>query len=119
MALASYRSFRSFRAASANVEHWEDIDLRPSDEAEAAREARVRRAVFRKLLPPLFALSLVCYLDRTNISYAALQMNRDLGFTPEVYGIGTSIFFVGYILFEVPSNMLLYRVGLVAHLQVP
>ena len=62
-------------------------------------------------MPPLFVLSLVCYLDRTNISYAALQMNRDLGFTPEVYGIGTSIFFVGYILFEVPSNMLLYRVG--------
>ena len=111
MALASYRSFRSFRAASANAEQWEDVDLRPADEAEVEREARVRRAVFRKLLPPLFVLSLVCYLDRTNISYAALQMNRDLGFTPQVYAIGTAIFFIGYTAFEVPSNMVLHRVG--------
>ena len=44
-------------------------------------------------------------------SFAALQMNRDLGFTPQVYAIGTAIFFIGYTAFEVPSNMVLHRVG--------
>jgi ACS family tartrate transporter-like MFS transporter len=67
--------------------------------------------VTRRLLPFLFILYVVCFLDRVNLGFAALQMNHDLGFTPAVYGFGAGIFFLGYVLFEVPSNLILARVG--------
>ena len=67
--------------------------------------------VTRRLLPFLFVLYVVCFLDRVNIGFAALQMNHDLGFSPAVYGFGAGIFFLGYVLFEVPSNLVLARVG--------
>ena len=51
------------------------------------------------------------FLDRVNIGFAALTMNHDLGFSPEVYGFGAGIFFLGYFLFEVPSNLMLEKVG--------
>ena len=51
------------------------------------------------------------FLDRSNVGFAALQMNRDLGFSAAAFGLGAGIFFVGYSLFEVPSNLLLVRVG--------
>ena len=54
---------------------------------------------------------LVAYIDRTNIAVAALTMNKDLGFSAYFYGIGAGIFFIGYLLFEVPSNMVLEKVG--------
>jgi D-galactonate transporter len=61
---------------------------------------------------PLFVLCfLFAYLDRVNISFAKLQMQSELGFSDTVYGLGASLFFVGYFMFEVPSNMLLHRVG--------
>src|SRR5215475_6011751 len=69
------------------------------------------RKVSLRLLPLLFALFICNYIDRTNIAMAKLQMNRDLHFSETAYGIGASIFFVGYILFEVPSNLILVRVG--------
>src|SRR5262244_400247 len=69
------------------------------------------RRVSMRLLPLLFALFVCNYIDRTNIAMAKLQMNRDLHFSETAYGIGASIFFVGYILFEVPSNLILVRVG--------
>jgi ACS family tartrate transporter-like MFS transporter len=50
-------------------------------------------------------------LDRLNVGFAALQMNQALGFSPAVYGFGAGIFFLGYVLFEVPSNLILARVG--------
>jgi ACS family tartrate transporter-like MFS transporter len=56
-------------------------------------------------------LSIFNYLDRVNVSFAKLQMNTDLGFSDAVYGFGASIFFVGYFLFELPSNLLLQRIG--------
>jgi ACS family tartrate transporter-like MFS transporter len=59
----------------------------------------------------LFVLYIVCFLDRVNIGFAALQMNEDLGLSPAVYGFGAGIFFVGYVLFEVPSNLMLARIG--------
>jgi len=65
----------------------------------------------RRLLPFLFLLYIVCFLDRVNLGFAALQMNHDLDFSPAVYGFGAGIFFLGYILFEVPSNLMLPRVG--------
>lgn len=67
--------------------------------------------VSRKLLPFLMLLYLIAYIDRSNISVAALQMNADLGLTAKMYGYGAGLFFVTYILFEVPSNVILARVG--------
>lgn len=69
------------------------------------------RAVNRRLLPFLFVLYIFNFLDRSNIGLAALQMNRDLGFSAAAFGLGAGIFFVGYSLFEVPSNLLLVRIG--------
>lgn len=69
------------------------------------------RRVSLRLLPFLFVLYIVNYLDRTNVGVAALRMNEDLRFSSSVYGLGAGIFFVGYALFEVPSNLLLMRFG--------
>jgi ACS family tartrate transporter-like MFS transporter len=74
------------------------------------RAATVRK-VRRRLLPFLFSLYVVCFLDRVNVGFAALQMNRDLGFSAAMYGFGAGILFIGYALFEVPSNIILARVG--------
>ena len=67
--------------------------------------------VARRLIPLMVALYTVSFLDRVNVSFAALTMNQDLKFTPEIFGWGASIFFLGYFLFEVPSNVILTRVG--------
>ena len=69
------------------------------------------RKVTWRLIPFLFLLYIVAWLDRVNVSFAALQMNSDLGFSPTVFGFGSGIFFLGYCLFEVPSNLILERVG--------
>lgn len=67
--------------------------------------------VSRRLLPFLLVLYIVSWLDRANVSFAALQMNADLGFSAAVYGFGAGIFFIGYGLFEIPSNLVMVRVG--------
>jgi ACS family tartrate transporter-like MFS transporter len=64
-----------------------------------------------RLMPFLFLLYVVAYLDRINVGFAALQMKDQLGFSDTVYGFGAGIFFAGYFLFQVPSNMVLQRVG--------
>src|SRR6202165_4551937 len=64
-----------------------------------------------RLLPILTLAYTINYLDRTNISFAALTMNKDIGLTATQYGRGAGIFFLGYCLFEVPSNLALYRFG--------
>jgi MFS family permease len=64
-----------------------------------------------RLLPFLFVCYLCAYLDRINVSFAKLQMLNDLHFSEAVYGAGAGVFFVGYLLFEVPSNLILLRVG--------
>lgn len=64
-----------------------------------------------RILPLILLSYLVAYMDRSNLSFAALQMNVDLGFSASVYGLGAGLFFVGYSLFEVPSNLLLARFG--------
>lgn len=71
----------------------------------------VIRRVSGRLLPFLMLLYLIAYIDRANISVAALQMNADLGLTAQMYGLGAGLFYVTYILFEVPSNIILARVG--------
>ena len=65
----------------------------------------------RRLIPFLFVLYVVAFLDRVNISYAQLQMSADLNFSDAIYGFGAGVFFIGYFLFEVPSNLVLERVG--------
>ncbi len=65
----------------------------------------------RRLIPFLFVLYVVAFLDRVNISFAQLQMSADLNFSDAIYGFGSGLFFIGYFLFEVPSNLLLERVG--------
>ncbi len=74
-------------------------------------EHRTMRKVYLRLLPFCFCLYLICYLDRANIGFAALTMNKDLGLSSYVYGLGAGAFFWGYFLLEVPSNLILERVG--------
>ncbi|WP_234943628.1 MFS transporter [Rhizobium rhizogenes] len=73
--------------------------------------APIMAKVSRRLLPFLFLLFLVNFLDRVNVGFAALQMNQQLGFSPQVFGFGAGIFFLGYTVLEVPSNIVLRRVG--------
>ncbi|HVB99219.1 MAG TPA: MFS transporter [Candidatus Dormibacteraeota bacterium] len=63
------------------------------------------------ILPFLFLLYIVSYLDRINIGFAALTMNRALGLTSQQFGLLAGIFFLGCFLFEIPSNLILHRVG--------
>lgn len=70
----------------------------------------LRKAAWR-LIPFMFVLYVVSFLDRINVSYAELQMGEDLGLSATVYGLGAGIFFIGYFIFEIPSNLILERVG--------
>ena len=67
--------------------------------------------VARRLVPFLMLLYIVAWFDRINVGFAALQMNKELGFSASVFGFGAGVFFLGYALFEVPSNLVLARVG--------
>jgi D-galactonate transporter len=78
-----------------------------SPEFEKATYARVSR----RLIPFLFLCYILAYLDRVNVGFAKLQMGADLGFSETVYGTGAGIFFIGYFFFEVPSNVILQKVG--------
>jgi MFS transporter, ACS family, tartrate transporter len=75
------------------------------------QQEKILRKNAIRLLPILTFAYLINYLDRTNISFAALTMNRDIGLTATQYGRGAGIFFLGYCLFEIPSNLALYRFG--------
>ena len=76
-----------------------------------AKERRLIAKVSWRILPLIFVSYLVAVMDRANISYASVQMNTSLGFSAAVYGFGAGVFFAGYSLFEVPSNMMLARFG--------
>jgi len=67
--------------------------------------------VTRHLIPFMFVMYIVAFLDRVNVGFAALQMNEDLGFSEAVYGLGAGMFFLRYFLFEVPSNPPPGRIG--------
>jgi len=77
---------------------------------DQARQSAVAKAT-RRLIPFLCLCYTVAFLDRVNVGFAALAMNEDLGFTPSIFGAGAGIFFVGYILFEIPSNLALQKFG--------
>ncbi len=67
------------------------------------------RKAYLNVVLPLFVISVIAYIDRVNISYAALTMNQDLGFDAEVFGLGAGIFFAGYFLFEIPGALIAER----------
>jgi MFS family permease len=79
--------------------------------AQLAEANRVYAKVFGRIVPFLMLCYVVAYLDRVNVGFAKLQMARDLGFSDTVYGLGAGLFFIGYFLFEVPSNLILAKVG--------
>ena len=81
----------------------------------AARQKLIDDAVYRKvtwrIIPFLMLCYIVAYLDRVNVGFAKLQMLADLQFSETVYGLGAGVFFLGYFLFEVPSNVMLHKIG--------
>jgi MFS family permease len=90
------------------------MDGQPLNRAEMDElklESATMRRISTRVLPLLFGLYLFCYIDRSNVGMAALQMNADLGFSAATFGFGAGILFLGYSLFEVPSNLILVRVG--------
>lgn len=74
-------------------------------------EGAIYAKVMWRLLPFLFLCYVFAYLDRVNVGFAKLSMMNDLGFSEAVYGLGAGVFFVGYVLFEVPSNIVMLKVG--------
>jgi len=89
-------------------------DIAATPGLEAADEpiaARAYRKVFWRLMPFLMLCYVASYMDRVNIGFAKLQMQQELGFSETVFGLGSGIFFLGYFLFEVPSNILMHKVG--------
>jgi ACS family tartrate transporter-like MFS transporter len=81
--------------------------ISPTEELSAV----ALRKVTWRLIPFLFVLYVIAWLDRVNVGFAGLQMNADLGFSSATFGLGSGIFFLGYCLFEIPSNIILERVG--------
>ena len=82
----------------------------PPSTVSSLESETIRRITWR-LLPFLIAAYLVNYIDRVNVGFAALQMNKAVGIDPKTYGLGAGIFFLGYFLLEVPSNLIMARVG--------
>ena len=74
-------------------------------------EAAAVRRVGWRILPLLFAAYFVAYIDRVNVGFAALTMNKALGLSAEQYGLAAGLFFVGYVAFSVPGNLILARIG--------
>ena len=74
-------------------------------------EKRTLRKITWRIVPFIMILYLIAYIDRVNIGFAAITMKEDLGFTSSILGFGAGIFFLGYFLFEVPSNIILHKVG--------
>ena len=77
----------------------------------AALEASTLRKLNRRVLAALFAVAMLCYIDRTNLAFASVSMTSDLGFNAQVYGLGSGLFFVGYSLSMVPAQLALLRLG--------
>src|SRR5690242_16930757 len=79
--------------------------------AKASVEAATMRKVALRLVPFLILCYFIAYVDRVNVGFAALTMNKDLGLSAVAFGIGGGLFFVAYVLFEVPSNLAMERFG--------
>ena len=82
-----------------------------TDAGAMSIEGRTVQKVQSRILPFIFVLYIVAFLDRINIGFAALTMNQELAITSQQFGLLSGIFFVGYFLFEIPSNLLLHKIG--------
>lgn len=78
---------------------------------EAALESRVSKKLMLRIIPFVMLLYFVSFLDRVNVGFAAMTMNKAIGLSPMAFGLGGGLFFIGYFLFEVPSNLILHKVG--------
>jgi ACS family tartrate transporter-like MFS transporter len=81
-----------------------------AERLEPADDLIFRRCA-RRLMPFILLLYLVNYIDRVNVGFAALTMNKDLSFSPAIFGFGASIFFIGYLIFQIPANLILDKFG--------
>src|SRR6188472_500722 len=77
----------------------------------AVDEERVLAKLIRRIIPFLFICYVISYLDRVNVGFAALTMNKDISLTPTAFGIGAGLFFFGYFIAEIPSNLIMMKVG--------
>jgi D-galactonate transporter len=84
------------------------MDQNATDFSQAVIQS-ARRRIARRLLPFLWLLYIIAFLDRVNVAYAALEMSHDLGFSDRVFGLGAGIFFIGYILLEIPGAIIVER----------
>lgn len=87
------------------------------DPTNAVHPDRLYRKVTLRIIPFLFACMLAAYLNRVNVGFIQESLSTDLGFSDAAYGLGAGIFFIGYLLFEVPSNLLMHRIGVRRTLQ--
>jgi len=87
------------------------LKTNPGEQPAASLEERAVRRMTLRLIPFMFVLYIVAYLDRVNVGFAALQMNAELQISHAAFGFGSGIFFIGYFLFEIPSNLILYKIG--------
>ena len=83
------------------------IDAIPAEGADVAN--RARRRIAARLLPFVFIIYIVNYIDRVNVSFANLRMSAELGFSDKVYGLGVGMFYVTYVLFEIPGAIIVER----------
>ena len=84
--------------------------IAPNTTSDCTGDSLYRKIAWR-LMPILVIGYIIAYVDRVNVSFAKLQMLGDLKFSESVYGVGAGIFFLGYFAFEIPSNLILHRVG--------
>ncbi|MEX3916870.1 MFS transporter [Paraburkholderia sp. BR10872] len=103
---------QSLREAVSSTDN-KDAESTPASmsAAQHAESERTLARAFRRILPFIFACYVISYLDRTNVGFAALTMNKDLGLTAQQFGVGAGLFFIGYFLFEIPSNLIMQKVG--------
>ncbi len=87
------------------------LDLSAPALTESADYSSAMRKIYRHIMPVVFLGYVIAFIDRTNISFAALQMNTDLGLLPTQYALGAGLFFLSYVCLEIPSNLLLARTG--------
>jgi MFS transporter, ACS family, tartrate transporter len=104
-------TFDHTRSGFNSTQTIKDSSILPTIQPDPQMEAAVVAHLTWRLVPFLFLLYIVAYLDRINVGFAALQMQQDLRLSDAVYGLGAGIFFAGYFLFQVPSNLVLQRVG--------
>ena len=106
-----FSQYRRHTTAGRSAAHWKAGMASNASIALDAVEAATIRKLRIRLLPFLFALYVVAFIDRINLGFAALTMNRELGITSQQFGFAAGIFFWGYLLLEVPSNLVLHKVG--------